>query len=180
MANQQAQPQVFHIRSEGRAEGLFITPIGRIDEDSVLTPVAELIRDASKSIKIVLDLGHISRINSCGVREWILLMERISSLRAVSFVNISEAMIEQANLIPNLLGATLNRVMSFQAPYRCPACSDEMMCLLDPDRLNWYAGVASPPTYSCRKCGSLMEFDAVKEEYFQFLLRYDPKLATAG
>src|SRR6202030_562177 len=80
-------------------------PIGVIDEDINFSIVISTMEQVGvDKYEFRFDLGHIDRINSCGVREWLLLMERLPPSARYSFLNVGELMVEQANMISGIFG----------------------------------------------------------------------------
>src|SRR5688572_12482336 len=74
---------------------------GVIDEDNELTDLTERI----PSGMVVIDLGEIERINSCGVRDWVNWLTRIEKQQArVVLVECSPAIVAQINLVNNFTG----------------------------------------------------------------------------
>src|SRR5436853_73230 len=82
-----------------------IRPIGVIDEDINFGVVLQAISGLGVPIQnLTFDLGNITRINTCGVRAWLLLVERLPKKIDCIFINVNELMIVQANMIPAFLG----------------------------------------------------------------------------
>src|SRR4051794_39383264 len=107
------------VRLELEADGdaALIRPVGVIDEDVNFSVIIQTLSQMQPPVKrLQFDMGHVSRMNSCGVREWILLMERISAATPIAFLNVNELFIEQANMIPGMFGKK-GSVLSFMSPY---------------------------------------------------------------
>lgn len=146
-------------------------PMGVIDEDAqlhlifqTLTPMRPLLQG------IRFDLAHVKRMNSCGIREWILLMERVAPLAPVTFENLSEAFVEQANMLPGVFGKkAAPAILSFQVPYHCPSCGKDVSFRVLLQDLPMSDGKPVAPGKSCPDCGGTLDFDWVGEEYFSFL-----------
>ncbi len=132
---------------------------GSITEASDFKPILDGAADG-----VVLDLGGIERINSCGVREWIHLLEALEKKGAHPVLeNCAVSMVRQFNMIETATrGATVRSVM---LPYFCPACDDEraIACAVDP-----LQKTTAPEEAACPKCGAAMEFDDSPEAYFAF------------
>jgi hypothetical protein len=161
-----------NLRLEIDAEGpvLKVRPVGVINEDSNFTSLLEYLRALGAGAKRVqFDMGSITRMNSCGVREWILLMERIPTNVNAEFVNIGELFVEQVNMIPAVLGKKRAPVLTFQAPYRCPSCNTDFPVVLEPKQVQFQGGHPVPPRVACSKCKTELEFESLEEEYFGFL-----------
>lgn len=109
---------------------------------------------------VVVDGGGVERINSMGVRAWILFFERLTSLGLpVTVRRLSPALVLQASMISSFLGNS--QVESFLAPYACPSCDHA----LDQE---FGIGEPVPDALRCPKCAGEMEFDSEKDAYLAF------------
>lgn len=135
---------------------------GTIDEEAKLNQIL-----APKDGTLRLNLAGIKRINSYGVRQWILTLQ--SANFYIHFVECPEVMIEQANMITNFLSR--GKVISFYAPYNCPRCNSDVMKLfkLDEDFKEASPDNIVPPKIICDKCSCEMALDQDENEYFLFL-----------
>lgn len=155
--------------------GAVVRPQGTFDEDINFQSVQELIARQRPALQFLeFDLGHITHMSSCGVREWLIFMERIPQALPTRFVNVCERFVEQANMIPNMFGKR-SQVLSFQAPYFCGSCQKTEMVLLIPQEVQFVGDEALVPKPKCSGCRSGMEFDSVPDEYFGFVRRLGPK-----
>src|SRR4051794_38940483 len=101
-------------------------PAGTIDEDVNFGAALEWIAQNCPDVaRVEFDMGGVRSINSCGVREWLLFVERLGNRVVSVFENVSEVFVEQANMISNMFGRRTNEVRTFQAPYHCEACNRE-------------------------------------------------------
>ncbi|MEZ4265021.1 MAG: hypothetical protein R3F39_01490 [Myxococcota bacterium] len=141
---------------------------GTIDEHAGLAAVSSQIRGRL----VVLDLGAIARINSVGVRDWMIWLKSLSEGgRRVVLVDCSPAMMDQVNLVRNFTqGAWVD---SFLAPYFCDRCDLERDERLDPVALR-RSGVEQAPEITCGKPACGLSFDDVEEGYFAFLQDREP------
>lgn len=117
------------------------------------------------SRELVFDLRGVRRINSCGVREWIRLMDALRAEgRVLALEHCSVAFVNQMNMIMNFSGNA--RVRSFYAPYLCGRCGHEYseLCLLAEG-----AAPDLPETSVCPSCGADAEFDDLRDAYLGFL-----------
>ncbi len=113
---------------------------------------------------LVFDLEGVRRINSCGVREWIRMMDALRAQgRAITLERCSVAVVNQMNMIVNFRGDA--RVASVQLPYLCPRCDEEFVVACE-------LGGASVPevrdAVPCPRCGEAAEFDDLVEAYLAF------------
>ncbi len=112
------------------------------------------------------DLFGITRINSMGVKKWIIYFEQLKRAGVkVAFHRVPPAIVEQLNLISNFdCGATIQSVV---LPFLCTSCkklsgvvkTKEDVKQIDLDSV-------SIPCPHCQQ--STLEFDDIAEEYLQF------------
>src|SRR5262245_43622284 len=65
-----------------------------------------------------LNLRHVKRMNSHGVRSWLDNIRKMPGSATLELIECSPAMIDQVNLVAGLLGR--GRVVSFYVPMHCP------------------------------------------------------------
>lgn len=152
---------------------------GVIDEDInfsfVLAWLSEAVeaakRDNAVPITVGFDLTQITAMNSCGVREWLLFMERMPKACHVRITNANELIVEQANMITNIFGPVGTLVLRFQAPYHCEHCKRGEVATLEPSQVQFQGTTPIVPEARCSQCKRVMEFDSIAEEYFGFVRR---------
>lgn len=134
--------------------------VGVINEDNALHE-----RLTSTSGKgVLIDLGKVERINSCGVRDWIRFAQRLEAAgNNLYLLRCSPVVVAQLNMVRNFCGEK-GHVVSFQAPYFCPNCDEERTETFESSRLNTDA----EPSANCPTCGGKMEFDDLPDLYFAF------------
>jgi hypothetical protein len=135
---------------------------GEIDENA---DFSDLQRTLSGNVELRLD--GVTRINSCGVREWVNFVRGLERVKALHFARCSPPVVLQLNTIYNFRGPA--RVSSFMAPYICEACHVDEYQLLNvdehfPDRAHPHV-----PAFRCKRCGGVMVFDELPERYLSFL-----------
>lgn len=158
------------IEVEPSGNSLTLRPIGWINEDVNFASILKLLSEFGQEVRaLCFDLGRVTQINSCGIREWLLFMERVQNRIPCSFLLVNEVFIEQANIVPNLLGKTGTPVFAFHAPYFCAKCNTRITVELKSNALDIESGSFTAPPFKCQKCSSALEFDAIEEEYFAFL-----------
>jgi hypothetical protein len=159
------------IECEQVAGKVVVRLMGIIDEDvnfSVLLRFAQEL--PKKKVRLVLDLDGVSRINSCGVREWLLFIERLAAIIEFQFDNVCELFIEQSSMMPKVLGTAKTLVISFKAPFWCKHCQENRVVLMTPDEVKFTEdGSAQVTAAKCEHCKNPMEFDSLVDEYFDFL-----------
>jgi hypothetical protein len=119
----------------------------------------------------LIDLGGVTKINSCGVREWVMFMERLQAAATVNFSRVSEICVEHACIVPLLLGRPGVRVQEFTAPYFCENCKTHEQVVLtqkDFDERFFF------PTRICGRCKRPTQADVLASSYAQFLKRLAP------
>jgi anti-anti-sigma regulatory factor len=133
---------------------------GEITEESDFTPLLERLPSEA-----TLELSGVSRINSCGVREWITFLKALQHAgKKVVLDRCSVAMVSQLNMVSNFGGGS--QITSVFGPYRCNHCDSEHQELIQlTDR------PPRPPAAElpCPKCGKEMEFDDFPETYLSFM-----------
>src|SRR5262245_28301627 len=118
--------QKFQAQVEQRNEITYVKLGGVIDEDNELVELGERIPNGT----VVIDLGGVERINSCGVRDWVNWLGSIEKKNAdVVLVECSPAIVAQINLVNNFTGGGV--VKSFYVPYFCPECDEEKVLLCE-------------------------------------------------
>lgn len=112
-------------------------------------------------VRVTIDLAHVDRVNSYGVREWIRFLKSLTDRGAtITLDTVSVPMVRQMNMIPQARGnAVVRRVF---APYYCSQCDDEQRLAM-PD-----GATSAPDEAPCPACGAAMEFDDVPDAYFAF------------
>jgi len=149
---------------EPRAGGTLAHLSGEINENADLLELRRQLRG-----DVELDLENITRVNSCGVREWVNFVRALDGhVDALQFARCSPVVVLQLNTIFNFRGSA--RVVSFLAPYVCEVCHvDEYRLLVVaehfPDRANPHV-----PAFRCGRCGGVMVFDELPERYLSFLI----------
>lgn len=126
---------------------------------------------SKKLAALNVDLEGVSRTNSVGIREWLIFLEQVTPRVAFTFQKMSNAFIEQANLVPNLLGPQPVRIQSLQIPEICPKCEALSKRVLQLVAFHLDGGRWKYPTAQCSKCNVPLELDGIESEYFRILKR---------
>ncbi len=161
------------ISNQFQGEELFIQLCGNIDEDAQFDQIIEL----SPSI-INFDFDDVRIVNSCGIREWILFMNKLGNTIKIRYEKCHQNIIDQVNLVKGFFPSH-SEIISFYAPYFCESCEREEEVLLRPseirkvldensDKKQW-----SAPEKNCPSCAEEMEFDALEAQFFQFIDQFD-------
>jgi hypothetical protein len=159
----------FRIEVEVTEKVTTLRPVGTINEDVNFGSVSKFLGELPSLSTLQVDLSQVININSCGVREWLLFMERTQPRLPVQFSMVNETFIEQASVVPNLLGKAGTRIAAFEIPYFCASCNERTIKVFETKDINLVNNEFSAPEVKCEKCSSKLDFDALEEEYFSFL-----------
>jgi DNA-binding NtrC family response regulator/anti-anti-sigma regulatory factor len=144
-----------------RRGGYLIRLAGEINEHADLS---EPLRGLTGTL--VLDLDKITRVTSFGVVQWMRAMEQLGSTYCV-FIKCRTAMITQFNLVRGFAGR--GDIVSFYAPYICPACGQDFDLLLDLRHHHEVVLSGEPPFARCSACNEVAELNAIPEELFSYV-----------
>jgi hypothetical protein len=141
----------------------FLRLRGIVDEDNNLTGlIPRLTGDV-----LVVDTAAITRISSCGVRDWVNWLNEVEKHGfKVVLIRCSPPIVTQINMVTNFVGNSV--VYSFLAPYYCPTCDRESQKLLEVEPLAQNNPVRAP-SFRCSDCGGALDFDDLEESYFAFI-----------
>jgi anti-anti-sigma regulatory factor len=154
--------QKFQASVHHRDDLSFVKLSGVIDEDNELTELTDKIHGGT----VVIDLGEVDRINSCGVRDWVNWLGRVEGKNVdVVLAECSPAIVAQINLVNNFTASGV--VKSFYVPYFCPECDEEKVLLCETGDMG--PPPHEPPICRCDECDLVMDFDDMPDSYFAFL-----------
>jgi hypothetical protein len=150
-------------RVEARAGGVLEVELrGEVNENADFSELKRALRG-----DVTLVLEGVTRVNSCGVREWVNFVRALPDVQRLRFARCSPTVVLQLNTIYNFRGGA--RVVSFLAPYVCEGCHHDEYKLLDVDEYFPDPKRPLPPAFRCERCGGAMVFDELPERYFSFL-----------
>jgi anti-anti-sigma regulatory factor len=155
MSTMASKPFRWEIRDEEGQQVVFLS--GPLNESAHLDELAARITHPT-----VFDLEGVDRINSCGVREWILFMEQVCLSGKHALRRCSPPIVEQLNMVCNFKGSTCT-VQSVMAPFVCEACDIEQAV-----EIAITGAEVKLPRFACKQCGQPMEFDEAEPRYFLF------------
>ncbi|MBK8012108.1 MAG: hypothetical protein IPK13_12230 [Deltaproteobacteria bacterium] len=152
---------------------------GHIDEHFVIPTMAL----DNPTLPIIIDTAHVDRLNSFGLRTWLLWISELSKAeRPLFFVRCAPPIVTQANYVANFLGS--GQVLSFYAPYWCSVCGGSALELIElraptPTPTPTPAPTPAPApdhrprpaTRLCSACALPLELAEVEEEYFGLIER---------
>ncbi|MBC7793633.1 MAG: hypothetical protein H7Z43_07980 [Clostridia bacterium] len=136
-----------------------VSILGSVDEEADFEPLKARL---AKELQLSFDLAGLTRINSCGVREWVNFIRGLASA-SIELEKCSPPFVAQINMISNFVGSA--RVRSIVAEFVCHTCRHEQQFIFDLSN-----GVPDLSTRRCEKCGQeSLEFDDLPEHYLAFL-----------
>lgn len=135
---------------------------GLIDETSSFD---DLLKNLPPEVWI--DFQDVTRINSCGVREWIKAILNTES--KIHLINCSSIVASQFFMIPEFLGPN-GVVDSFETPFICENCDHEIQKILELKDIKSESELTDLEE-TCPKCGETMELDQDPDIYIEFLQR---------
>jgi len=134
---------------------------GVVDEDVQFEPSVERF-----GTQATVDFSGVTRINSCGVRQWTKAIAGCPAL--IRYVDAPTLIVDQFSMVPEFLGPR-STVESFEARYVCNACSFEENVKLVVGR-HVQKGSADAPEHPCGRCGQPSEMDHNPEVFLEFLM----------
>jgi len=140
-------------------DSVHVKLVGQIDEDADFSKIKELLAKVYE-----FNFDEIFLINSCGIREWINFIEELGSSVEIEYIKCPQIIIELINMVHGFIrkGAT---VKSFYVPYFCESKNEERKILVQSSEIvNRKA-----PVKVDELTGEELEFDAIEEQYFNFL-----------
>ena len=111
----------------------------------------------------VIDLDGVTFVNSVGMREWMRLVRALRERGTVTLERVADVVMAAMNLIPEFRAAV--RIVSFHAPYACPACGAEATPLVDAVTNLSALRQMQVPAAPCPECGAAMELAEFPERY---------------
>ncbi len=149
--------------------GTIFALAGTIDEEADFGTL-----EIGDSKLLIFDLQKVTRINSIGIRSWIIWFNQFSQEVKIIFRNCPKSIVDQFNIVENLLPSNA-LVESFYVVFYCERCDSEkpllLNCSLDleiePLTKCWTLKIPQYPV--CLACGKTMELGVHKQSYFRFL-----------
>ena len=150
---------VLQIAKTDNPDHLHLKLSGIINEEAQLGFFKEL----PGGKKVVINTKEVARINSCGVREWILALKSVPQGLEIVYEECSPAFMDQVNMITNF--ASGGTIKSLYIPYVCGSCDkkSEELCDLE---ANMTADGLELPEVKCPGCQNAMELADDPEQLF--------------
>lgn len=152
----------FTAEKKQSATECLVTLRGHIDEDATFNNV-----DLAGSGKVVLDLGGVTAINSCGIREWVKWIRSAPSTAPIVYRKCPKVIVDQINMVSGFLPEN-GKVESFYVPYYNDSSGNEKMILFN-EGTEFKGKEIHPPSEVKDEGGELMEMDVIEAKYFKFL-----------
>jgi anti-anti-sigma regulatory factor len=149
------------ITSKEENGNLIVEIEGSIDEDAVFDSV-----DLSVAGKIMIDLGKVNSINSCGIREWVKWLREKKEGNEISLRKCPKVIVDQINMVSGFLPDGAN-VESFYVPFYNEETDNEKFVLFTKGKEYSDSEVNVPEVKD--DDGTDMELDVIEAKYFKFL-----------
>jgi len=146
-------------RLDVQIAGNRVALVGRLDD---AFSHAELIPRIAPG-DVVIDTGGVVFVNSIGMREWMRLVRALRERGRVTLERVADVLMAQMNLMSGLASSVT--VVSFHAPYVCPACGGEGAPLVDAVAHASALSAMQAPPVPCPECGAAMELGDFPERY---------------
>lgn len=118
--------------------------------------------------KCILDLGAVTFVNSCGIRDWSHFLKVLKKNRDLEF-----------DFVPDEIVRTMNMMIVFRQDlpirsvirmYECEKCQSESSVLLSNGKDFQVNQVPKIAPVKCASCGSLCQPFESDEDFFMFLM----------
>lgn len=153
----------------------YVSISGMIDEGSDFSKLFKKKHDV-----LFLDLKQIQRINSSGVRKWVLALDKLRDVE-IHYINCSFSVVDQLSMVPEFLNKKCF-VESFDARYVCENCnvSHTVTLVVGYDIQPGEKKYVDGPERFCPTCKQKMEFDHNPDSYLFFLSNLSIKKKAAS
>ena len=157
---------------EDRAELLVLSIAGQLNETLDFGPIQELFQKArSTRKKVEIDFSAINRVNSAGLRNWLLFLQDIPNDLEYGFSLVNEYAVHQAAVVPAFFGRRGTPVQKFEIPFYCRKCRKRFSVVFANKDVRFsQKGSPETPKAACETCKGGADFDALASEYFNFIL----------
>ncbi|MGY3804584.1 hypothetical protein ACWNT8_11005 [Pigmentibacter ruber] len=148
---------------------------GMVDENADFSELYKKHHDI-----LFLDLKGVHRINSSGVRKWVLALDKLKDVE-LHYINCSFPVVDQLSMVPEFINKK-SYVESFDARYVCENDNTTHIFNLvvgfdiQPGLKKYEDG----PERFCPNCKNRLEFDHNPDSYLFFLSNLHPKKKSAS
>ncbi len=116
--------------------------------------------------EVRVNLKNLVSISSGGIREWVVLMHRLSAAQ-IYLYECSKIFIDQLNMVKNFVPSN-GKIISFYVPFFSEATKSEKSILLQVDK-HFHGGRRLPLEKVLDDQGNEMEIDIIEAKYFKFI-----------
>ncbi len=152
-----------NVAAEGEWQRISLA--GPINEEAKAV-LAPLLTQAGR--KLVLDLGAVTYLNSCGIRDWSYFLKALKTDREIVFDRLTDEVVRTMNMVTNFYYRL--PVRSVSRAYGCEHCGHEQIEVYTEGRDYQRGQLPATPVKACAKCGETTEPFEPDDEFFQFLL----------
>lgn len=142
---------------------------GVIDEHNDLAATTAQLADGGNAAQrevLAIDLGHVKRLNSVGVRDWVNWLRRArEKFRTVVLFDCPPAVMNEVNFVKNFAEGAY--IATFQVPLFCMRCDREEARTLETIRIKNGGGLALP-SFRCERSDCLNALDDDEDSYLGF------------
>lgn len=138
--------------------------VGPINEEAEvhLAQILESLRP-----KVIINLGQVEYVNSCGVRGWINFMREVEKGREIVFEECTSEIVMQINMIPSFRGKA--KIKSVYGSYSCESCGNQESILFEEGKNLPASEDDEVDIPLCKNCGEEMEMLELEDEFFAFI-----------
>lgn len=140
---------------------LIVNLTGNIDESSDFSNIKN-----NEQKKVVFNFDKVHEINSCGIREWIMLLSTLKD-KEIVYQNCTKMIVDQMSTV-NGFFTPKTQIESIYLPYYCEECDEEAMLNVKLKDILADKQIKIPEKI-CGKCNAKMEFDEIVKQYFNFI-----------
>lgn len=162
----------FVAKVSGTGNAVLLEMGGSIDENAAFNRI-----EIGKARDLVVDLEKVTRINSVGIRSWMIWFNANARGKNLTFRSCPSIVVNQFNLVMEFLPSDA-RVESIFVPYYCENCDHQDAIILKEGSGFRFATADAPAqthlpvNTPCPRCGETMEPDINLQSYFGFLKRH--------
>lgn len=149
----------FDVQNNGNVSTVLIQ--GAIDEDFTTSFLQDVTGES-----IVFDFQNLTLINSCGIREWIRLIENLNG-KQITYSKCPKILIDQVNMVEGFF-PDYCKIDTFYAPYYSEDKDEEVDVLLNVSEVG---DDLKAPSRKDESSQEELEFDDIEAQYFAFIKR---------
>jgi anti-anti-sigma regulatory factor len=152
---------------------------GVIDEHNRLDEITAALPNTPPGTTLVIDLGGVSRLNSVGVRDWVLALRGLRArFESIRIIDCTPPVMNEVNFVRNFAEGAL--IASFQAPTFCTRCSREGSALIPVFGAQDGRRLEALPSFACERTDCENALDDDESSYLAFLDSQPPSTDAAA